>query len=114
MTEQTEPLANKSQNVVYLYLCDGKACSEEDKKCCWTLNLPPDLTCRHTTNEEHSLAKKLRGLIPTKFDPFSENKHILVEHFDYKYAKKDALEKFLNSLPKKKDTGESNNDEEQE
>ena len=102
MTHHSELPVDKHQETIKLYLCDGQACSEDTKKCCWTQKLPHDLACRHTTNEEHSLVKKLKGLLPTKFDPWIDDDHLLVEHFDYKYLKKDKLEAFLKSLTEKK------------
>ena len=105
MTDHLKLPMEKHQAITKLYLCDGRACSEDTKKCCWTQKFPPDLTCRHTTNKEHSLAKKLRGLLPTKFDPMGGNDHILVEHFDYEYVNKNGIDKlgtYLKSLTEKK------------
>lgn len=38
-----------------LYLCDGKACIEEEKIICFTQGWPDDMVCKYTTNKEHAV-----------------------------------------------------------
>lgn len=38
-----------------LYLCDGKACKEEEKKICFTQGRPDDMICKYTTDKEHAI-----------------------------------------------------------
>ena len=83
-----------------LYLCDGHACKDDEKKCCYRLGIFNGATCYHTSNSEHSLSKQLGkrfgSYIPTKFSPF-KNTGILVEHYDYNYAKPEKLKAFMES-----------------
>ena len=51
------------KNIEYLYFCDGKACEEKDKQCCFTNGDE----CHHTTNEKHALSKAQKGFPPTIF-----------------------------------------------
>lgn len=41
-------------NYTTLYLCDGYACKESEKKCCYTQGFE----CRHTTNVKHAITRK--------------------------------------------------------
>lgn len=95
-----------SKNVKYLYLCDGHACPEEKKKCCFTQKLPPRMACMHTSDKNHAIMRPFKGIIPTKFDPLFGNPNVLVEHFDYPYGEnEEGLQEWL-------DTKFSNNQKE--
>lgn len=105
---------DSSKKIKYLYLCDGHACPEEKKKCCYTLKLPPRMACMHTSDKTHAVMRAFKGIIPTKFDPLSGNPDILVEHFDYPYGKmdEDTFQKWLdnkfnNSQKEKSESSES-------
>ena len=89
---------DSSESIKYLYLCDGHACPEEKKKCCFTQKLPPRMACMHTSDKTHAVMEVFKGIIPTRFDPLPGNPHILVERFDYPYGMhKDELEKWLDT-----------------
>ena len=81
-----------------LYLCDGQACKDSEKNCCYRLIgiRRDDEVCYHTSNPEHSLSKRLSGYIPTKFYP-AGNGRLLIEHYDYNYAKPEKLKAFMES-----------------
>ena len=89
--------AAKTTQVKLLYLCDGHACLEKDKKCCFTQKLPPGQACVHTSNERHSLKKKLRGFIPTIFVPLKDSNDILIELIDYSKIDKSRLDSLANA-----------------
>ena len=113
MINEAETSKEEKQEPIYLYLCDGEACSEEDKQWCYTQDLGPiGDRCRHTSDKSHSFIQKLNGLIPTKFDPLWGNDHILVEHFDYSVDAKNKIKTFLNSLIENKPENEQDNDDE--
>lgn len=82
----------KTTQVKLLYLCDGHACLEKDKKCCFTQKLPPGQACIHTSNEQHSLTRRLRGSIPTIFAPLKDSKDTLIELIDYSKIDKSCLD----------------------
>ena len=60
-----------------LYFCDGKACKEESKQCCYTQGYE----CHHTTDIQHSLSTHNPNFPPTKFVPMNSS-DIQVEMFD--------------------------------
>ena len=85
-----EPTAKATQ-VKLLYLCDGHACLEKDKRCCFTQKLPPGQACIHTSNEQYSLTRKLR-FIPTIFTPLKDSNDTLIELIDYSKIDKSRLD----------------------
>ena len=50
MENQKLPTDNLQEDE-YLYLCDGKACKERDKRCCFTQGFE----CKHTSNKSHAI-----------------------------------------------------------
>ena len=46
---------DKHNEIVYLYLCDGKACSEEEKICCYTQGWKNTSVCHHTSDKSHAI-----------------------------------------------------------
>jgi len=101
---------NHDQKKKLLYLCDGQACDENRKKVCWTQHLPPNLSCHHTTDINHSLSKKLKGLLPTKFIPIGDNSNALFEYIDYSYANDEKMKTFFNKMLNKSED-DSNHDQ---
>ena len=63
-----------------LYLCDGKACDETLKKCCFTQGFE----CHHTSNIEHSLSHNTKHFPKTIFynDGFG-NEFEKIDNFTY-------------------------------
>ncbi len=43
--------ADSLQEDQYLYLCDGKACKESDKICCFTQGFD----CKHASDKSHAI-----------------------------------------------------------
>lgn len=86
----TDPTV-KTRRVKLLYLCDGHACLEKNKRCCFTQKLPPGQACIHTSNEQYSLARKLH-FIPTIFAPLKDSNDTLVELIDYSKIDKSRLD----------------------
>ena len=62
-----------------LYLCDGYACDEYDKKYCWMYGGE----CCHTPHVEHSLSTITPDFPPTKFVPLRAGT-IVIEQLDEK------------------------------
>lgn len=58
----------------YLYLCDGKACKEQDKLCCFTQGFD----CKHTSNKSHAIHPDNSIWIPLG----ESESHIFVEPED--------------------------------
>lgn len=111
MIKQPEISMDKHQETVYFYICDGKACSEEDKVCCYTQGGDPNFTCRHTSNKDHSFIQgALKDLLPTKFIPLNGNENILFEYFDYN-ATKDKFNAYFDSLIQQKKESDYKHDE---
>lgn len=46
---------DKYNETVYLYLCDGKACLEKEKTCCYTQCWGDGMECRHTSDKSHAI-----------------------------------------------------------
>lgn len=64
--------------MVKLYFCDGHACDDEKKVCCYMNNG----TCNHTSDIMHSLSRHTPDFPPTKFVPLKAAGDADVETFD--------------------------------
>lgn len=58
-----------------LYLCDGQACTESNKECCFYEN---NGECIHTIDKNHAISTKISGFPHTYFKPLGDT-GILIE-----------------------------------